>query len=322
MVAAPVHNEKEPDKSDILQYIVARVNCLTARDPAPSLPAMTEPTVIAPGEGRTILLVVAHADDPALFLGGTLIRWADAGWRVVCVRVTDDRWDSCGPDEAETIAANAAEFREAAARLGLAEIVELGWATDVLGDASEVALREAVIRQIRRCRPYALVSFDPYAMWGEDNQDHIKLAAAVDEAFWTSQFPLHHPEHLAEGLAPHGCFERWYFGRSVTRVTDVVDIADVLDRKLAAALCHRTMMGNYVNQLRLQARTGGWSLPMLDAIAAGGDLNDFMAMLVRGGARQVGERHGLGPAEEFRVVRFGGLEGLLERHGRRLEAGG
>ena len=46
---------------------------------------MTEPTVIAPGEGRTILLVVAHADDPALFLGGTLIRWADAGWRVVCV---------------------------------------------------------------------------------------------------------------------------------------------------------------------------------------------------------------------------------------------
>ena len=247
-----------------------------------------------------------------------MIRWADAGWRVVCVRVTDHRWDSFGPDEAGTITANVREFREAAAILGLAEIVELGWATDVLGDASEVALREAVIRQIRRLRPYALVSFAPYAMWGEDNQDHIKLAAAVDEVFWTSQFPLHHPE----GLEPQGCFERWYLGRSVTRVTDVVDIAEVLDRKLAAALCHRTMMGNYVNQLRLQARTGGWSVPMLDEIAAGGDLGDFVAMIIRGGAQQVGERHGLGPAEEFRVVRFGGLEGLLERYGRRLGAGG
>jgi len=295
---------------------------LTAPGPAPSLPSMNEPTVIMPGEGRTILLVVAHADDPALFLGGTIIRWADAGWRVVCLRVTDDRWDSAGPDEAATIAANAREFREAAAVLGLADTVDLGWATDVLGDASEVALREAVIRHIRRLRPYALVSFDPYAMWGEDNQDHIKLAAATDEAFWTSQFPLHHPEHFAEGLEPHGCFERWYFGRSVTRVTDVIDIAAVLDRKLAAAQCHRTMMGNYVNQLRLQARTGGWSLPMLDEIAAGGDLDEFVAMLVRGAARQVGERHGIAAAEEFRVVRFGGLEALLARHGRRLKPGG
>jgi LmbE family N-acetylglucosaminyl deacetylase len=194
---------------------------------------MTTANTISPGEGRTILLVVAHADDPALFLGGTTLRWSDAGWRVVCVRVTDDRWDSHDLSEAETIAANAAEFRQAAAALGIAEIVELGYATDVLGDASEVELREHVIRQIRTHRPYALVTFDPYAMYGEDNQDHIKVAAAVDEAFWCSQFPLHHPEHLTAGLAPHGCFERWYFGRSVVQVTDVIDIAP----------CHKSLCG-------------------------------------------------------------------------------
>jgi len=279
---------------------------------------MTVTTIIEPGEGRTILLVVAHADDPALFLGGTILLWADAGWQVVCVRVTDDRWDSCTQIEAETIVANRAEFRQAAAVLGIAEIIELDYATDVLGDVSEVALREHVIRQIRTHRPYALVTFDPYAMYGEDNQDHIKVAAAVDEAFWTSQFPLHHPEHLQAGLAPHGCFERWYFGRSVTQVTDVVDIAPVLDRKLEAALCHQTMLRNYVNQVRMQARTGGWAVAMLDEVAEGGDLRPFMEILIRGGARQVGKRHDLDVAEEFRVVRFGGLEGFLARHGRRL----
>ena len=279
---------------------------------------MTVPTIIEPGEGRTILLVVAHADDPALFLGGTILLWADAGWQVVCVRVTDDRWDSCTQTEAETIVANRAEFRQAAAVLGIAKIIELDYATDVLGDVSEVALREHVIRQIRTHRPYALVTFDPYAMYGEDNQDHIKVAAAVDEAFWTSQVPLHHPEHLQAGLAPHGCFERWYFGRSVTQVTDVVDIAPVLDRKLEAALCHQTMLRNYVNQVRMQARTGGWAVAMLDEVAEGGDLRPFMEILIRGGARQVGKRHDLDVAEEFRVVRFGGLEGFLARHGRRL----
>ena len=276
------------------------------------------PTDIEPGQGRTILLVVAHADDPALFLGGTVLRWADAGWRVVCVRVTDDRWDSVGLSVDETIARNAEQFRKAAAILGIAEIVELDYPTDVLGDASEVALRERIIRLVRTHRPYALVSFDPYARPGEDNQDHVKVAQAVDEAFWTSQFPLHHPEHLAAGLEVHGCFERWYFGRSVVEVSDVVDISGVLDRKIEAALAHEVMLRNFVNQLRLQARTGGWSVEMLDAISAGGDLRAFVEMLLRGGARQVGQRHGLEAAEEFRVVRFGGLEGLLARFGERF----
>ena len=279
---------------------------------------MITPTDIQPGQGRTILLVVAHADDPALFLGGTVLRWADAGWRVVCVRVTDDRWDSVGLSVDETIARNAEQFRKAAAILGIAEIVELDYPTDVLGDASEVALRERIIRLVRTHRPYALVSFDPYARPGEDNQDHVKVAQAVDEAFWTSQFPLHHPEHLAAGLEVHGCFERWYFGRSVVEVSDVVDISGVLDRKIEAALAHEVMLRNFVNQLRLQARTGGWSVEMLDAISAGGDLRAFVEMLLRGGARQVGQRHGLEAAEEFRVVRFGGLEGLLARFGERF----
>ena len=279
---------------------------------------MTQTTNIENGKGRTILLVVAHADDPALFLGGTILRWTDAGWRVVCVRVTDDRWDSVGLTEAETIAANAKQFRSAAAALGIAEIVELNYPTDTLGDASEVTLREQIIRQVRTHRPYALVTFDPYARPGEDNQDHIKVAQAVDEAFWTSQFPLHHPEHLAAGLRVHGCYERWYFGRSVVEVTDVVDISSVLDRKIAAALHQQTMLRNFTNQLRLQARTGGWQVAMLDEIAAGGDLAPLMGLLLRRGARQVGQAHGLEAAEEFRVVRFGGLEGLLSRYGTRL----
>jgi LmbE family N-acetylglucosaminyl deacetylase len=281
---------------------------------------MRAPTVIEPGDGRTILLLVAHADDPALFLGGTILRWADAGWRVICVRVTDDRWDSVGLTEAETIARNAQEFRAAARALGIAEIVELGYCTDVLGDASEVTLRAHFVRLVRQFKPYALVSFDPYAMFGEDNQDHVKVAAAADEAFWTSQFDLHHPEHLAQGLAPHGVFERWYFGRKVMDVTDVIDIEGVLERKVEAALLHETMLCNIVNQIRLQAATGGWEIPMLDDIAAGGPLRPFVEMYLRSGAQRVGQAHGLAAGEEFRVVRFGGMTGLLERFGRRRNA--
>jgi LmbE family N-acetylglucosaminyl deacetylase len=275
------------------------------------------PTVrrIGPGHGRVVLVVVAHADDAALFIGGTIAAWSAAGWRVVVVRVTDDRWDSVGSSPEATIAANTAELRAAAAVLGVAEIVELGYATDVLADVSEVSLRERIIRQVRLHRPFALVTFDPYSMFGEDNQDHVVVAAATDEAFWTSQFDLHHPEHLADGLAPHGCFERWYFGRRVMDVTDVIDISDTIDRKVEAACAHRTMMGNFAGQLRMQARTGGWDLPIADDVLATGDVRPLVEPLVRAGAARVGAAHGVAAGEEFRIVTFGGLEPLLERFG-------
>lgn len=279
---------------------------------------MSAVRTIPGGNGRVVLLVVAHADDVALFLGGTVAAWSTQGWRVVVVRVTDDRWDSVGTDETTTIEANRSEFEAAAHVLGIAEIVELGYPTDVLGDVSEVELREHIIRMIRTHRPYALVTFDPYAMYGEDNQDHVKVAAAVDEAFWTSQFDLHHPEHLAAGLEPHGCYERWYFGRRVVDVTDVVDISATLDRKIEAACCHRTMLTNYANQLRLQARTGGWRLPVAETVLHTGDIRPLMEPLVRASAERTGARHGVAAAEEFRVVTFGGIETLLHHWGEPL----
>ena len=274
-----------------------------------------------PGNDRVVLVVVAHADDVALFIGGTVARWTAAGWRVVEVRVTDDRWDSVGVDEAETIRRNATEVRHAADVLGIAEVIDLGWPTDTLADISETTLREQIIRLVRTYRPYALVTFDPYSMYGEDNQDHKVVASAVDESFWTSQFDKHHPEHLTDGLAPHGVFERWYFGRRVFDVTHVVDITTTLATKIDAALCHETPLRNFVHQLRLQARTGGWRVPALDAAQAADTVESLRMVVERfvtAGAARTGEPHGLGAAEEFRMVRFGGLEALLDATGERL----
>ena len=282
---------------------------------------MAVPVHFEAGRERVVMVVVAHADDPTLFVGGTILRWSDAGWRVVVVRVTDDRWDSVGLDESSTIAAAATQFEAAMDALAVDEVVELGYPTDVLGDASEVELREHMIRLVRTYRPYALVTFDPFGMYGEDNQDHLKVAAAVDESFWTAQFDKHHPEHLAEGLAPHGVFERWYFARRVIDVTDVVDIAGVIDRKIEAALCHQAALRNLVNQLRMQARTGGWRVSLLDD-AQHGDLRPLVEMMLRSGAESTGQRHGLAMAEEFRVVRYGGMSELLEVIGERLDESG
>jgi LmbE family N-acetylglucosaminyl deacetylase len=260
-----------------------------------------------PGRGRTVLVIVAHADDAALFCGGTLRLMANNGARLVLLRVTDDRFDSVGLGVEETIAINTAQLHAAAKILGIDEIIELGWQTDRLADTSEVDLRERFIYHVRRIRPYAVMSFDPYGAFHEDNQDHIRVAHAVDETYWTAQFDKHHPEHFAEGLAPHGVYERWYFARRVVEVTTPVDISATIAAKVEAALAHDTMLRHYVNQLRLQARTAGHTIDTLEQ-AEHGDLRPMFDPMLRAGAAATGRRHGLPMAEEFRVVRFGGME--------------
>jgi LmbE family N-acetylglucosaminyl deacetylase len=254
------------------------------------------------GEGRTLLLVVAHADDPAFFMGGVLPLWADCGWKIVCLRVTDDRWDSVALGEDETVRRNSEEFRVAAQHLGIAEIHELGWQTDVLGDASRVKLRERIIHTIRRFKPYGLVSFDPFAMFLEDNLDHKVLADAVDEATWTAKFDKHHPEHFAEGLEPHGIIDRWYFGRSVVSVTHVFDTSSTLERQLAAILSHTTMLQNMTYQFALQARTSGIVSDLVNAALVGDHRPLFETLLAQAAAMK-GEPFGLKAAETLRLYR-------------------
>ena len=265
-------------------------------------PVLRNPATIPAGQGRTMLVVVAHADDAAFFLGGTIALWADAGWHIHCLRVTDDRWDSVGLDEAETIIRNATEFRDAAAVLGIAACEDLGWQTDVLGDVSRVALRERIIHAIRRLKPYGLVTFDPNSLFAEDNLDHKILAEAVDEAAWTAMFDKHHPEHFAEGLAPHGVVERWYFGRTIASVTHVIDTTSVRERQLQAILCHATPLANIARQFALQAGTAGVASDLI-ARADAGDVRPLVETLFLAAAAARGAPFGLDAADWLRCHR-------------------
>jgi len=74
---------------------------------------------------NTAMVISPHADDAAAFCGATIAKFADQGWKVILVRVTDDRKDSVGLSIEVTIQKNAHELREAARILGIHEIVEL-----------------------------------------------------------------------------------------------------------------------------------------------------------------------------------------------------
>jgi LmbE family N-acetylglucosaminyl deacetylase len=190
---------------------------------------------------NTAMIVSPHADDAAAFCGATLAKFADLGWKVVLVRVTDDSKDSLGLSVEDTIRANTEQLHSAAAILGISEIIELGYETDCLGDVSRVELRERFVYLIRKHKPYAVFTFDPDGLY-ENNLDHVVVAEAVDEAFWVSCFDKHHPEHFEGGLEPFSVCERWYFARQLPEATHAEDVSRYLGLKVDALCAHKTMM--------------------------------------------------------------------------------
>ncbi len=263
---------------------------------------------------QTAMVFSPHADDAAAFCGATLAKFAAEGWRVVLVRVTDDARDSVGLSIEETIRRNTEELHAAAQALGISEIVELGFPTDTLADVPETALRERFVYLLRKYQPHTVFTFDPFAPY-EGNLDHIRVAQAVEEAFWVACFDLHHPEHFQEGLAPFSVCERWYFAREMSSPNHVEDITDFFSQRVAALAAHRTMMQNTINQFRLQLRTWGRRAPVLDE-AMTGDLTQLVTGFLYAQTSAVAEAHSLGEGrlgEAFRVVRFGDMDEFFEQ---------
>ena len=262
---------------------------------------------------RTAMVISPHADDAAAFCGGTLAKFAAEGWKVVLVRVTDDARDSVGLTMDETKRRNAAEMREGAGKLGVSEIVELGFPTDSLADVLLGQVRERIVYQIRKHQPYAVFTFDPDQR-GEDNMDHVRVAQATAEAFWVSAFDLHYPEHFSEGLKSFSVCERWYFGRELAKPNFVEDVTDFLPQKIEALLCHQTQLKHMLHQMILQAHTWGRRVKGFED-AMDGDKRTLVSLFLTEQAKGVGEAWKLGEGrmgEVFRLVRFGDLEPLFQ----------
>jgi len=265
---------------------------------------MAKPLALPQTSLKIALAVIAHADDLLLFAGGLVLHLVENGWQVHVVRVTDDRWDSWGITEEETIAQNRREFDAAMKTVRVKSITELGYPTDVLGDRSEVELRKKIMEIVRSTKPYVIISFDPDSYLHEDNEDHKLVARAVAEASWTSGFDKH-PD-ASSHIDVHLPIERWYFGRKVAEVTHTLDIAKYVDQLADAIGHHKTMLVNMAHQLDVQAHYLGYSLDKLTKLAEISP-KDFARAIISHKDK-----------EEYRIVGADRLFDAIEKFGEKI----
>lgn len=195
---------------------------------------------------KTVLLIVAHPDDPEFGAGATVAKWTHAGVRVIFVIVTDGSKGSAEPDMTmeKLVAMREKEQTAAAKALGVEEVIFLGQPDGQIRNTIE--LREMIVRQIRTYKPDLVITHDPtsriVANQYPNHTDHRVVGDTVlDAVFPLARDRLNFPEHEAEGLEPHKTFDVFLVFTNEPNMW--VDVSDTLDTQIKALLEHKSQIG-------------------------------------------------------------------------------
>lgn len=187
------------------------------------------------------LAVYAHPDDPEISCGATLARWAAAGAEVHVLVCTRGEKGSRDPAvvPAELARQREREMEEAGRVLGLAGRDQLDVADGDLANTPDV--RERIVAVLRRVRPDVVVCPDPTAVFFGDtyfnHSDHRNAGWATLDAVSPAAgnphyFPAAGPPHHVGAVLLSGTLEPNVW----------VDVAESLDTKVGALLCHASQL--------------------------------------------------------------------------------
>jgi LmbE family N-acetylglucosaminyl deacetylase len=202
-------------------------------------------------EPQTILVVLAHPDDPEFFCGATIARWVQEGHTVhYCLLTHGDKGvKDRSVDPGELSRMREIEQRGAADVLGVKEVIFLDFEDGYL--VPDLAARKAVTRAIRRFRPDVVMSCDPTYIFGENSINHPDHRAAgqivVDAFFPAAGNPMYFSDLLLdEGLEPVSVKELWLSVTGTPNTT--VDVTRFWEKKIQALHCHNSQISD-MNQL-------------------------------------------------------------------------
>jgi LmbE family N-acetylglucosaminyl deacetylase len=194
------------------------------------------------------MAIVAHPDDIEFSCAGTLALWARAGARVSLVLCTSGDVGIAQDDitREQAAAIREAEATAAAQIIGAAEIRFLREPDGLL--QATLALREKLVREIRRFRPEVVITGDPTVVWAGqyyiNHPDHRAASLAAVDAIFPAAGQPHIFEHLAaEGLQafkPRKVFvTNWREGDYFVCIDESIDV------KVASLKAHASQMGEW-----------------------------------------------------------------------------
>jgi LmbE family N-acetylglucosaminyl deacetylase len=187
------------------------------------------------------LVIFSHPDDAEFSAASTIALLTSRGTRVDYVVTTDGGKGTEDPavTPAQLAATREGEQRAAADRLGVREIVHLGYPDGYLTPSLD--LRRDIVRQIRRFRPDLVIAQNPVRRQDGNpfigHPDHLATGEATLAAVYpAARDRLNFPELMDEGLEPWKV--RQVLVTGVERPNIFLDVSATFEIGLEALFCH------------------------------------------------------------------------------------
>jgi len=198
---------------------------------------------------QSILVILAHPDDPEFFCGATLAHWARAGHHITYQLLTcgDKGFNESTSADMTPDALCAIRHEEQAAAAKVIGVDAVHFMDTPDGYLiPDLHMRREVVRVIRKFKPDVLVTCDPqtlFATYGINHPDHRAAGQVVMDAVFPAAGSLvFFPELLTEGYSPHMPKEIWC---SLTMQPNVkVDVTETWQTKLDAILKHKSQIAD------------------------------------------------------------------------------
>ncbi|QQG45639.1 MAG: PIG-L family deacetylase [Candidatus Sungiibacteriota bacterium] len=231
---------------------------------------------------KTILAIYAHPDDPEISCGGTMIKYAKEGSRVILVIMTKGEKGSQDPkaDLKEVAATRKKETKDAAEFIGIKEVVHLDYLDGELEDNRKT--REIVVKLIRIYKPDLIIAPDPTSVFMQNyinHSDHRAIGwVVINSILPAGNWHFYH-EQLEDGVEPHSTRELYLSSSLEPNYAE--DVSDFFEDKLKALFMHKSQFAPHAPHTR----------------------EEFREFLTKR-AEEIGKRYGMRYAEEFRRLVF------------------
>ena len=196
---------------------------------------------------NTLLAIFAHPDDETFSLGGSIAKYAKAGWKIDLVCATRGDAGDLGPyagnDNVNLGNIRQKELEAAAKLLGCHSITFMDFKDGKLVEASPGDIEDKLTQLLIVHKPDIIVTFDPTGI--SNHPDHVRLSLAATYAFQVYAKLRHKekpederpprlyyacmPESVAEYLKknrviPHESYEKPWRGVDDKLISTVIDI--------------------------------------------------------------------------------------------------
>ncbi len=199
------------------------------------------------------LVIFSHPDDAEFSAAATIALLTTTGTRVDYVVTTDGGKGTEDPavTPAQLTATREAEQRAAADRLGVKEIVHLGYPDGYLTPSLD--LRRDIVREIRRFRPDLVIAQNPLRRQDGNpfigHPDHLATGEATLAAVYpAARDRLNFPELMEEGLEPWKV--RQVLVTGVERPNLFLDVSATFEIGLEALFCHVSQIADRDEEAR------------------------------------------------------------------------